>query len=155
MCERWAAQPPASGEAAVQVVGFDLSPTALDAARAVPRVGGEIYRAGDLFDLPADLVGAFDWVVEHTCFCAIDPARRPEYAAAVHGALKLGGRLLAIFYLNPHDPGEERDGPPFGTSEAELAGLFSPLFDKLDEFRPEHAYPGREGRELMQLLKST
>ena len=146
-----AAQSAAGGVA--RVVGFDLSPSAIEMAQAIPPVGGESYRQGDLFVLPDDLVGNFDWVVEHTCFCAIDPARRPDYVDAVHRALKPAGHLLAIFYLNPHDPGDDRSGPPFEAKEAEIASLFAPVFEKLAEFRPARSYPGREARELVQLLR--
>ncbi len=141
----------AGGEA--RVTGLDFSPAAIQAAQAIAPAGGETYRVADLFDLPAGLRGAFDWVVEHTCFCAIDPDRRTDYVEAVHSALRPDGRLLAIFYLYPHERGEERTGPPFETSLAELDTLFSSRFEKLDEYLPKHAYPGREGREWVQLLK--
>ena len=137
----------------IQVVGLDFSPSAIRAAEAVTPAGSETYLVGDLFDLSPGLTGKFDWVVEHTCFCAIDPVRRPDYVSAVHAALKPDGRLLAVFYLHPNDPGEERTGPPFGTSLAELDALFSSKFEKVDEYLPTHSYRGREGRERVQLLK--
>ena len=139
-----------------RVVGFDLSEDALTAARGFPPAGAEEYRAGDLFDLPADLRDAFDWVCEHTCFCAIDPARRADYVAAVARALRPGGRLLAIFYLDPWNAGEPLPpggGPPFGTTVAELDGLFGPTFALLEEHRPTRAYPGREERELLRVYR--
>lgn len=137
-------------------VGFDLSAHALEGARGFPPAGREEYRAGDLFDLPADLCGRFDWVFEHTCFCAIDPARRADYVPAVAGALRDGGRLLAIFYLDPWDRGEPRPpggGPPFGVSVGALDTLFAPHFRLLEERRPTRAYPGREGRELVRVME--
>ena len=146
-----ASQPMPPGE--TRVLGVDVSSAAIRAAEAVPPAGEESYRVGDLFALPAEIVGAFDWVVEHTCFCAIDPARRSDYVRAVHAALRPGGRLLAIFYLNPHDPGEDRTGPPFESNVAELDELFSPWFTRLEEYRPARSYPGREGRELVRLLE--
>ena len=139
-----------------RVVGFDLSEHALTAARAFPAAGHEDYRAGDLFDLPAELRGAFDVVVEHTCFCAIDPARRADYVTAIAGALRPGGLLLAVFYLDPWNAGEPLPpggGPPFGTTVAELDGLFPPTFTLLEERRPTRAYPGREGRELLRVYR--
>ena len=57
-----------------EVEGLDISPTAVARAREFPPAGSEKYRHGDLFALERDLVGAFDWVWEHTCFCAIEPA---------------------------------------------------------------------------------
>ncbi len=139
-----------------RVVGFDLAEDALTAARRFPRAGNEEYRVGDLFALPADLRDAFDVVFEHTCFCAIDPARRADYVAAVHAALRPGGRLVAIFYLEPWNAGEPLPpggGPPFATRVEELNDRFSPAFTLLDERRPTRAYAGREGRELLRVYQ--
>ncbi|MCE9611456.1 MAG: methyltransferase domain-containing protein [Chthoniobacter sp.] len=135
-----------------EVVGLDIAPSAVKGARTFPTVGGESYELADLFALPPRLRGIFDWVWEHTCFCAIDPAMRPAYVAAVAGALRPGGHLLAVFYL---DPGQNHptDGPPFGVSTAELDTLFAPHFTVLSEWLPKSAYPGREGREWMRVLR--
>jgi SAM-dependent methyltransferase len=135
-----------------EVIGLDVAPSALRAAKTFPRVGHERYELADLFALPAPLREAFDWVWEHTCFCAIDPSRRSDYVTAVHGALRPGGRLLAIFYLDPGQPSPD-DGPPFEVSIAELDRLFLPRFSLEREWLPQHAYPGREGREWMRVLR--
>ena len=135
-----------------EVAGIDIAPSAIAMAESFPRVGRERYELADLFALPAHLHGAFAWVWEHTCFCAIDPARRAEYVAAVHGALRAGGHLLAIYYLDPGQDSPE-DGPPFEVSIAELDRLFSPRFELVREWLPERAYPGREGREWMRVLR--
>ena len=132
-----------------EVVGIDIAPSAVQGARTFPTVGGESYELTDLFALPPQKRGSFDWVWEHTCFCAIDPALRPAYVQAVAGALRPGGHLLAIFYLDPDHPG---DGPPFSVTKTELDALFTPRFTLLREWLPKHAYPGREGCEWMRLL---
>ncbi len=72
----------ASASQAAQVVGLDIAPSALDQARRFPVAGQETYLLADLFDLPAVLIGRFEWVFEHTCFCAIDPQQRPDYVWA-------------------------------------------------------------------------
>ena len=139
-----------------QVVGLDISPAALDQARRVPPAGNESYVEANLFALPPDLRGRFDWVCEHTCFCAIDPARWADYVQAVAGALRPGGHLLAIFYLRPWSGGEQPPpggGPPFPTSPEELDALFAGHFELLEESVPIRAYRGREGRELRRLLQ--
>jgi SAM-dependent methyltransferase len=134
-----------------EVVGLDLAESAVLAAQRFPKVAHERFVRGDLFDLPVELRGAFDWVFEHTCFCAIQPAQRAAYVEAVAGALKPGGRLVAVFYLDPgHDSPDE--GPPFGVSLAELDRLFLPRFILEREWLPDHAYPGREGREWMRIM---
>ena len=66
------------------------------------------------------------------------------------GALKPGGKLLAIFYLDPGNDSPD-EGPPFEVSIVELDRLFFPRFTLEREWLPEHTYPGREGREWMRL----
>ena len=134
-----------------EVLGIDIAPSAVKGARTFPSVGGESYELADLFALPPRLRGSFDWVWEHTCFCAIEPGMRAAYVEAVAGALRPGGHLLAVFYLDP-GPGHPDDGPPFGVSLAELDALFVPRFTLLREWLPQRAYPGREGREWMRVL---
>ncbi len=137
-----------------EVVGLDIAPSAITRAKAQPAVGGERYQLGDLFALPPSLREKFDVVFEHTCFCAIVPSRRTDYVASVAGALKPGGHLLAIFYLDPGlDPGES--GPPFGVTREGLDTFFSPRFSLLREWQPLATYSGREGRETFRLLQLT
>lgn len=134
-----------------EVVGIDIAPAAVEAARKVPPAGNERYELADLFALPPPMRGSFDWVFEHTCFCAIDPAQRPAYVEAVAGALRPGGQVLAVFYLDPGQNSPD-EGPPFEVSLAELDRLFSPRFRLLREELPIRAYAGREGREWLRLL---
>ena len=138
------------------VYGLDFSPAALKAARGWPPAGAETYIEADLFALPLEWRGRFDWIFEHTCFCAIDPARRTDYVHAVAEALRPGGRLLAVFYLRPWSGGESPPpggGPPFGTTAEELDTLFASHFERLTDATPTRSYPGREGRELIRLLR--
>ncbi len=74
----------------------------------------------DLFSLPHDLDGSFDYVLEYTCFCAIDPRRRAEYADLVNRLLKPGGLHIDLAF--PLDG--RAGGPPFAVAPAELARLF-------------------------------
>lgn len=138
------------------VVGIDISVTALSEAIKYPSVGREVFQAADIFALPQSLQRRFDWLFEHTCFCAIQPEQRLDYIKMAVSALKPDGQLLAIFFLNPWDPGDEvpeGGGPPFGVAKEELENLFSPHFSLIEEFKPSTAYPGREGREVVRLFK--
>jgi SAM-dependent methyltransferase len=134
-----------------EVVGLDIAPSAIKGARSFSPIAGERYELADLFDLPQEIRGTFDWVWEHTCFCAIARERRVDYVNAVAGALKPGGHLLAIFYI---DPGNDSptEGPPFEVSIPQLDALFNPHFALVREWLPKRAYRGREGREWMRLL---
>jgi SAM-dependent methyltransferase len=138
--------------AGAQPLGLDLSPSAIALAESYPRSGLESYQPADFFALPPDLIESFDWLYEHTCFCAINPADREKYVDAAATALKPRGELLAIFYLDPgHDHPD--DGPPYGATREELDALFGSRFEMLDEYVPTVAYPGREGRELVRRLR--
>jgi len=137
------------------VVGFDISPTAIAEARRFPKIGNESYQVRDLLDLSNDLYSTFDWVVEHTCFCVLSPEHRCDYVTRVASLLRSDGLLLAIFFLDPWDPGEmpEAGGPPFGVTPDELNRLFGSRFQVIEEIHPKTAYPGRQGKELIRLLR--
>jgi SAM-dependent methyltransferase len=135
-----------------EVVGLDIARLAVDRAERYPKAGNERYAQGNLFDLPAEFRGAFDWVFEHTCFCAIDPAMRPAYVEAVATALRPGGKYLAVFYLDPGNDSPD-EGPPFEVSIADLDRLFLPRFTLVREWLPEHTYPNRAGCEWMRVMQ--
>ena len=123
--------------------GFDIAPSAIRLATETTRAAGLTanFSLGDfLRDDPPFL---FDWIFEHTLFCAIQPAERDAYVQAVLCWLKPNGQYLAVNYLIP-----DEEGPPFGTNREELRQHFSPHFDVLQEWVPR-SYPNRTGLELM------
>jgi methyl halide transferase len=139
-----------------EVVGIDLAPSALEEARRRSLKFTNIdYHLGNLFELPKEFHGKFDWVFEHTCFCAIDPGLRDAYVSVIAALLKPGGQVLAIFYMNPWDPGEEpaNGGPPFGSSRQELDARFTKTFELIEEYVPNRFYPDRAQRELVRYHK--
>lgn len=137
----------------LETLGLDLSETAVAQALGIPPVGREAYEKGDFLDPEWAAVRRFGAIWEHTCFCAIDPSLRDAYASACAAVLPEGGILCGVFYLTPHDPGEEHEGPPFETSIEELERRFSPWFEKIDGWVPAAAYPGREGREWIGIFR--
>ncbi len=136
-----------------EVIGIDISPTALEQAEAQSNPANAYYQLCDLFDLPADLKGSCDWLVEHTCYCAIDPAMRPAYAGAITQLLRPSiGQLLGIFFIDPYDDEHQSGGgPPHGTELAELESRFVAGlgFTEAQAYTPDVSYPGREGRERL------
>jgi SAM-dependent methyltransferase len=142
----------ASANAAAEVVGLDISASAIAAAEGFEKAGSERYVQANLFELPEALRGNFDLVFEHTCLSGLPPALRPDYVDAFHSALKPGGQVLAIFFLSPWDDGETPEPPPYGITIAELVGMFAGRFALEREWQPGKFYPGREGREWMRLL---
>jgi len=123
--------------------GYDIAPSAIQLAKGSTSAAGlkDRFALGDfLRDKPPFL---FDWVFEHTLYCAIDPRGRDAYVQAVLRWLQRDGNYLAVNYLIP-----EEDGPPFGTTRDELLRRFSPHFDLLSEWVPR-SYPNRTGLERM------
>jgi len=125
------------------VTGCDLAPSAIRLALEKTAAAGlsAQFSLGDF--LTDGAPGPFDWIFEHTLFCAINPARRDDYVCAVLCRLRPGGHYLAVNYLIP-----DTDGPPFGTTRQELVDRFSPHFDLQAEWVPR-SYPNRLGLELM------
>jgi SAM-dependent methyltransferase len=130
-------------KAGFEAHGYDLAPSAIRLSRertAAPGLRADFALGDFLRDEPPRL---FDWIFEHTLFCAIDPGERDRYVAAVRRWLKPGGQYLAVNYLIP-----DRDGPPFGTTREELIERFTPHFSLHLEWTPR-SYPNRTGLELM------
>ncbi len=123
--------------------GFDLAPSAIRQCCEKTSTAGlraEFQLADFLTDTPAR---PFDWLFEHTLYCAIEPARRDDYARALRRWLQPGGQFLAVHYLIP-----DVDGPPFGTTREEVVERFAPHFELLEEWVPR-SYPNRTGLERM------
>ena len=132
------------------VIGIDVAQFAIDKARSFPKIARERYLLADLFALPTEFDRKFDAVLEHTCFCAIEPEMRANYVETISRVLKPAGKMIAIFFLNPdHD----EDGPPYGVSRAELDALFGAQFFLEKEWIPRRTYESREERELMRILR--
>lgn len=130
-------------KAGFRVFGYDLAPSAIRLSVERTQAAGlsAQFRQSDfLRDEPPF---QFDWIFEHTLFCAIDTGERELYVAAVRRWLKPGGHYLAVNYLIP-----DRDGPPFGTTREELIERFAPHFSLLSEWVPR-SYPNRTGLERM------
>ena len=131
------------------VTGLDLAEGAIALASSRHADSPVSWKVGDLFTWQ----GRFDLVFEHTCFCAIPPDRRADYASTMGRLIPPGGYLVGIFFLNPDHEGEE--GPPFGVSVEELKDYFEPDFDLEWSRQPQRTYEGREGdgRELAMIWK--
>ncbi len=135
-----------------QVTAVDFSPSAVDAMRemADPAAPIEIMQH-DMFKLPRGMDGKFDYVLQYTCFCAIDPNRREEYADMVARLLKPGGIYIDLAFPLDGRPG----GPPFATSQQEITGLFAEKgFDLVSREKLEDSIsPRRQAEELLVFRK--
>lgn len=133
------------------VTAVDFAPHAVREMQALsdPAAPVEVL-AQDLFRLPAALNYSFDYVLEYTCFCAIDPKRRSEYADVVQRLLKPGGTYIDLAFPLDGRPG----GPPFATSPAEMRTLFEARgFQLLSRQVPQDSVPQRRGAEELLLFR--
>jgi SAM-dependent methyltransferase len=103
----------------------------------------------DVFDLGRRYPEAFHTIVEYTCYCAIDPERREEYAGVLWSALKPGGLLVALLFPVEHKP----EGPPFGIDEAEIEDVLARDLEILEVTTPESSVEARLGRERLVLAR--
>jgi methyl halide transferase len=135
------------------VVGYDFSTAAVTAARALARRDGVsvAFEQRDIFTLGREAAHAFDGVWEYTCYCAIDPARRDEYARTVAAIVRPGGWLLACFFpLRAVSA-----GPPFPVSRAEVRRHLMPAFRIERAQPPLRSARGRLGREWLVFARRT
>ena len=131
------------------VTGVDVSRLALQKAADLASrnaLAVDYVRTDCLHPRP-EWLGAFDWVFEHTCFCAIDPENRGRYVDAMSSVLRGGGHLLGIFFhIQPET------GPPFGTTREELRDRFGSHFTLMMEKVPP-SFPNRKNEELLLLWR--
>jgi len=134
-----------------RVSAFDFAEAAVREARRLAAADGvEVtLERRDVFTLGRDHAAAFDGVWEYTCFCAIDPGRRAEYADLLHTILRPGGLLLACFY--PLRDGT--DGPPFPVSHADIERALAGRFTILDARAPARTVERRAGLEWLVVAK--
>jgi SAM-dependent methyltransferase len=104
----------------------------------------------DIFNLPAECQGIFDYVLEYTCFCSIDPGRRGAYGDVVASLLKPGGHYIALAFPNI----DRRGGPPFPVSPDELIELLAERGLTLEHREiPADSVPGRRGYEELLVMR--
>jgi SAM-dependent methyltransferase len=139
-------------EHGLDATGLDIAPTAVAKARALYPHLAECFVTGSLFDPPEKMRGAYDVVLEHTCMSGLHPTLRKDYRRGVDLTLRRGGLLIGVWFINPAlDPGNE--GPPFPFSVADLTALFAEGYEIVDDYVPDVAFPGREDRERVRVLR--
>ena len=136
----------------LDAIGLDIAPTGIAEARGLYPKIAERFVVGDLFNPAAELRGAFDVVLEHTCLSGLPPSLRADYRRGVDLTLRPGGLLIGVWFINPDlDPGDE--GPPFPLSVPDLTALFADGYEIVDDYVPEVAFDTRVGRERMRVLR--
>ncbi len=134
------------------VTAVDFSPSAVREMKRLADPDAPIEPLQqDMFKLPRAMDGAFDYVLQYTCFCAIDPTRRGDYADVVSRVLKPGGVYIDLAFPLDNRPG----GPPFAVSEQEIIDLFKTRgVELISREKPEDSIsPRREAEALLVFRK--
>ncbi len=102
-------------------VAFDISPTAIAAARRRFPDSAVEYRVANLLDPPPEWHRAFDLVVESLTLQALSDPPRRDAIARVGDLVAAGGTLVVI--ARARADGEVVDGPPWALTRAEIDAL--------------------------------
>jgi SAM-dependent methyltransferase len=133
------------------VTCVDFAPEAIAEARELAKNEGARVRflEEDLFDLtPEKTGGVFDYILEQTCFCAIDPDRRPDYVKMAVRMIRPGGEMVGLFYVHGRE-----GGPPWTTTAEEVRALFRDHFDFLEFAITDLSVESRKGEEILARLR--
>ena len=137
-------------ESGFEVVGFDFAPSAIAEATATAKVREipALFLQRDIFTLDKEFASSFDYVLEHTCFCAIDPSLRSQYVEVVKSLLRPGGKLIALFYTH-----NRPDGPPFGIKPQEVLDYFAADFETILFQKAKDSIERRQGNEHLAIFQ--
>lgn len=126
------------------VTAVDFAPTAIASTMTLAS-SNQVQVKGlveNVFDLSTSHPQRFDYLFEHTCFCAIAPERRQDYVQLATTILQPQGILFGIFFTHGR-----AGGPPFGVTVEMLRDLFMPHFDILSLTAIACSTPKRQGEE--------
>jgi len=146
---------PGAGNAYEAEALFKLgyTPTVIDLASAplenllkrVPAFLKEKVEQADFFEHTK----SYDYIIEQTFFCALDPTLRVAYAKQMQRLLKPKGKLVGLLFAS-----QTPSGPPFGGTKAEYENLFTPFFSILEMAMCTNSIKPRQGNELFIELQA-
>ena len=136
-----------------EVTAVDFAPSAVTYLKSLcnkKNVKVNIIQ-NDIFLLSKSLNNYFDYVIEQTCFCAIDPKRRGQYERLIYRILRPYGRLIGLWY--PIYKPFKNGGPPWGVSISNLKDIFRKKFQITEESFPELSVKKRKNREKLIIFE--
>lgn len=98
------------------------------------------FHLGEFFDYK----GEFDFIIEQTFFCALDPALRDNYVSKMKSLLKKEGKLVGLLF----NDSLYTEHPPFGGYKDDYVQLFAPYFSSVSMEVTDESIKERLGREL-------
>ena len=135
------------------VTAVDFAPSAISAIEIMAKeneVKLDILER-DIFHLSPEYNNYFDYVIEQTCFCAINPVRRLDYEKLVSNILCKNGKLIGLWF--PLDKKLSDGGPPYGTTVKEVKSIFNKGWKIKKEEFPKESIKTRIGREKLIIFE--
>jgi SAM-dependent methyltransferase len=127
------------------VTGLDFAPLAIQGA--MHRYGDRVaWSQADWF---MTHLGPWDAIFDHTCFVAMDPARREAYVQACADRLRPGGLWMAVLFQDVNG----RPGPPHALPMPEMRCLAEACFEVLHLGPASKSHPRRAGREYLMVAR--
>lgn len=117
----------------------------LEFQNRVPSFPRENIHLVDFFEYS----GQFDFIIEQTFFCAIDPSLRSKYIDKISQLLKPNGKLIGLLFNK-----EFENGPPFGGNKNDYLELFSQKFNSIKMENCINSIKPRLGSELFIEIKN-
>lgn len=87
--------------------------------------------------------GSYDYILEQTFFCALEPSLRPAYVKKMSELLNINGKLAGVLFNKQFET-----NPPFGGSREEYEELFSKHLQLLKMEDCYNSIAPRAGTEL-------
>ncbi len=136
-----------------EVTAVDFAPSAITYLKNLceqEKVKVNIIQS-DIFSLKNSFNNYFDYIIEQTCFCAINPGRRGEYEGLAHRILNSTGSLIGLWY--PINKAIKDGGPPWGVSISSLKDIFEKRWIIKEECYSEFSVEKRKQREKLIIFK--
>ena len=137
-----------------EVTAIDFSPSAISYLKKLAVDSKVDIHAinTDIFNLSNNYYNQFNYVIEQTCFCAINPTMRNNYEQLVSNLLVKGGLLIGLWF--PLDKNISEGGPPWATSVEEVKNLFSTRWKiEREEFSTLSIKPRKDREKLIVFRK--
>ena len=124
---------------------IDIAPTPLqNIAKRNPE-----YKSNLIHDNFFNLNATFDFIIEPTFFCALDPNLRMNYSLKTSEILNSKGKIAGLLFDFPLT----EDGPPFGGSIEEYKNTFSNFFKIKTLEKAYNSIKPRSNRELFFIFE--
>ena len=104
---------------------------------------------GDLFHVTRDMLGPVDVIYDRAALVVLPKEMRDRYTEHLVEISDNAPQLVIAYEYDQRVIG----GPPFPFSVADLTALFAEGYEIVEDYVPDVAFPGREGRERVRVLR--